>query len=218
MDEKNLDKLLSKRMNRGEIELELNDTIVDSLLEHPAGQVPDAVVARTTAKLRVRRQDEALARAKQLVRDTRSLPFGRFIETVREKAGMTRLQISGRLKKDEEYISRVERGDVGPVSMAAPDIADIVELLHISFGSVTEMVAASMKVSETKHTYRASARSHGGLRHDARTEDVDRALDAFARKMQNMAAANPKGSPEVTACLTRVRAELEKRGRKDLLV
>jgi transcriptional regulator with XRE-family HTH domain len=218
MDEKSLNKLLSKKMNRGEIELELNDTIIDSLLAHPAGEVPDAVVARTTAKLRVRRQDAALAFAKQLVRDTRSLPFGRFIEAVREKAGMTRVQIAERLKKDEEYVSRVERGDVSPVSMVAPDIADIVELLHIRFDSVTEMVAASVNVSESKRTYRVSARSHGGLRHDARTEDVDRALDAFARKMQKKAAASLRGSSEVTACLARVRAELEKRGRKDLLV
>ncbi len=218
MDEKKLNKLLSKKMNRGEIAMELNDKIVDSLLEHPAGQVPDAVVDRTTAKLRVRRQDGALARAKQMVRDMRSLPFGRFIETVREKAGMTRLQIAGRLKKDEQYISRVERGDVDPASMAAPDMADIVELLHISFDSVTELVAASFSISRTKHSYRASARSHGGLRHDVRTDDVDRALDAFARKMQNKSAADPKGSPEVAVCLARVRAELEKRGRKDLLV
>lgn len=218
MDEKYLNKLLSKKMNRGEIELELNDTIVDSMLAHPAGRVADAVVARARARLRVWRQDAALARARPLVRDTRSLPFGRFIETVRETAGMTRLQIARRLKKDEEYVSRVERGDVGPISMAASDVADIVELFQIRFDSVTEMIAASVKISESKHTYRASARSHGGLRHNARTDDVDRALDAFARKMQNKAAANLRDSPQVTACLTRVRAELEKRGRKDLLV
>jgi len=218
MDEKNLNKLLSKKMNRGEIELELNDKVVDSLLAHPAGQVADAIVARVTARLGVRRQDAALARAKQLVRDIRSLSFGRFIEAVREKAGMTRVQIAGRLKKEEEYVLRVERGDMGPISMSAPDIADIVELFQIRIDSLMEMVASSVKISESKHTYRASARSHGGLRHDARTDDVDRALDAFARKMQNKAAVNLRTSPPVTACLTRVRAELEKRGRKDLLV
>lgn len=218
MDEKKLNKLLSKRMNRGEIALELNDKIVDSLLAHPTGQVPDTAVARTTAKLRVRRQDEALARAKQLVREVQSLPFGRFIEMVREKAGMTRTQIAWRLRKDEDYVLRVERGDVGPLSMTAPDLADIVELLQIGFAFVTEMVAASVKVSESKHTYRAAARSHGGLRHDVRTEDVERAIDAFARKMQNKIVAKSKSSPEVTACLVRVRAELEKRGRRDLLV
>ena len=218
MDEKELHKILSEKMNSGEIPLELNDAIVDSLLAHPAGHVPDAVVARTTANLRVRRQNAALARAKQIIPDTRSLPFGRFMETLREKAGMTRIQIAGRLKKDEEYILRVERGDVSPVSMAAPDIADIIELLHIGFGSVTEMIAASIKISESKHMYRASARSHGGLRHDTRTDDVDRALDAFARKMRNKAAVNSGVSPDVSACLARIRAELEKRGRKDLLV
>jgi ribosome-binding protein aMBF1 (putative translation factor) len=218
MDEKKLNKLLSKGMNRGEIAMELNDEIVDSLIAHPTGQVPDAAVARTTAKLRVRRQDEALTRAKRLVLEMRSLPFGRFIETVRERAGMTRIQIAWRLRKDEEYISRVERGDVSPLSMTAPDIADIVELLQVGFTIVSKMVAASVKVSESKHTYRAAARSHGGLRHDVRTEDVERAIDAFARKMQDKIAAKSPTSPDVAACLVRVRAELEKRGRKDLLV
>ena len=144
MDEQILNKYLSKGINRGEIALELNDRIVDSLLAHPAGQVANVVVGRATAKLRVRRQDAALARAKQLVRDIQSLPFGRFIETVREKAGITRFQVAQRLKKDEQYVSRVERGDVGPVSMAAPDMADIAELFCISFDSVREMVTASV--------------------------------------------------------------------------
>jgi transcriptional regulator with XRE-family HTH domain len=218
MNEKDLNKLLSKKINSGELELELDDMIVDSLLANPAGQVPNAVLARARAKLRVCRQDAALARAKEEVRDTRSLPFGRFVEVTREKAGMTRVQVAGRLRKDENYVLRVERGDVSPVSMAAQEIADIVELLHIEFDSVSEMVAASVTVSELKHNYRASARSHGGLRHDARTDDVDRALDAFARKMKNKAAGNPGTTSEVTACLARLRAELEKRGRKDLLV
>lgn len=218
MDEKDLNKLLSERINRGEVALELNDSIVDSLLAHPAGDVTDDVVGRAIAKLRVRRQDAALARAKQMVRDIQSLPFGRFIETVREKAGITRIQIAERLKKDEQFVLRVERGDVGPVSMTAPDMADIVELFGVRFVFVTEMVAASARIYESRHTYRSSARSHGGLRHDVRTEDVERALDAFARKMQNKVAANPKNSAEVAACLARLRAELGKRGRRDLLI
>jgi transcriptional regulator with XRE-family HTH domain len=218
MNERKLDQFLSKKIDSGDVKLELSDTIVDSLLAHPTGQVPDGVTARTIIKLRMRRQDAALTRAKQLVRDTRSLPFGRFMEAVREKAGMTRLQIAARLKKDEEYVSRLERGDVAPVSMPAPDIADVLELLQIGFNLITEMVAASMRVFETKHTYRASARSHGGLRHDARSDDVDRALDAFARKMHNKATASLEESPELIACLARIKAELQKRGRTDLLV
>lgn len=218
MNEKDLDKLLTKKLNRGEVELKLDDTIVDSLLANPAGQVSAAAVARSRAKLRVLREDAALARAKEEVKDTRSLPLGRFVEVTREKAGMTRLQVAGRLKKNEEYVVRLERGDISPVSMAPQDIADIVELLHIGFESVKEMVAASITVLASKHNYRASARSYGGLRHDARTDDVDRALDAFARKMQNKTGANRETTPEMTACLVRVKAELEKRGRKDLLV
>ena len=218
MDEKSLDKLLVSGINKGEIALELNDGIVDSLLEHPVGQVSDAATARVTARLQIRRQDAAIARSKQTIPDMQSLPFGRFLEAVREKAGMTKSQIARRLEKDEDYVSRVERGDLSPVSIPTPDFVDIMGLFDVGIGSASQMVVASTRIAESKHTYRAAARSHGGLRHDTRTADVERALDAFARKMQKKVATSDSVPPEVDACLKRVRDELEKRGRKDLLV
>jgi transcriptional regulator with XRE-family HTH domain len=218
MDEKSLDKLLVSGINKGEIALELNDGIVDSLLEHPVGQVSDAATARVTARLQIRRQDAAIARSKQTVPDMQSLPFGRFLEAVREKAGMTKSQVARRLKKDEDYVSRLERGDLSPVSIPAPDFVDIMGLFDVGIGSASQMIVASMRITESKHTYRAAARSHGGLRHDTRTDDVERALDAFARKMQKKVATSASVPPEVDACLKRIRDELEKRGRKDLLV
>jgi hypothetical protein len=218
MDEKSLNKALASGINRGDIVLELNDTIVDSLLEQPVGQVSDAATERTTARLQTRRQDDAIARAKTTIADMQLLPFGRFMEAVREIAGITKIQIAGRLKKNEEYISRVERGDLSPVSIPAPDFTDIMGLFRVGIGVVTQMVVASSRIAESKHTYRASARSHGGLRHDTRTADVERALDAFARKMQKKAAPSSGVPHEIEACLKRVRDELERRGRKDLLV
>ena len=218
MDEKSLNKALVSGINRGDIALELNDTIVDSLLEQPVGQVSDAVTERATARLQIRRQDDAIARAKAMIADMQSLPFGRFMEAVRDKAGITKVQIAARLKKDEEYISRIERGDFSPVSIPAPDFTDIMGLFHVGIGVVSQMVVASSRIAESKHTYRASARSHGGFRHDTRTADVERALDAFARKMQKKAATSSGVPPEIEACLIRVRDELERRGRKDLLV
>jgi transcriptional regulator with XRE-family HTH domain len=218
MDEKSLEKILASAIDRGDVTLELNDTIVDSLLEQPAGQISDAAAERITAILQIRRHDAAIARAKTMIPDVQSLPFGRFMEAVREKAGITRIQIAGRLKKDEEYISRVERGDLNPVAIPTPDFADIMGLLHVGLGSVTQMVVASVKIAESKHTYRASARSHGGLRHDTRTADVERALDAFARQMQKKAAISATLPSEVEGYLRLVRVELERRGWQDLLV
>ena len=218
MDEKSLNKALVSGINRGDIALELNDTIVDSLLEQPVGQISDAVGERATARLQIRRQDDAIARAKTMIADMQSLPFGRFMEAVRDKAGITKVQIAARLKKDEEYISRIERGDLSPLSIPAPDFTDIMGLFHVGIGVVSQMVVASSRIAESKHTYRASARSHGGLRHDTRTDDVERALDAFARKMQKKAATSSDVPPEIEACLIRVRDELERRGRKDLLI
>ncbi len=217
MNEKILNKALASGMRRGDIPVELNDTIVDSLLQYPAGQVPDTVKERTKGKLRIRRQDAAIARAKGTISDTESLPLGRFVEAVREQAGITRVQIARRLEKNEEYVSRLERGDINPVSIPVADFVNIMGLFQVGLGSITQMVVASIRIADSKHTYRAAARSHGGLRHDTRTEDVERALDAFARKMQKKRATDSGVPPEVDACLSRIRDELKRRGRTDLL-
>jgi hypothetical protein len=218
MDEKTINKLLVSGTMRGDIALELNDTIVDSLLEHPVGEVTDTAAELAIARLQIRRQDAALARAKTLVPDGRSLPLGRFIEAIREKAGMTRIQIAWRLKKNEAYISRLERGDLGPVSIPPTDFVDIMGLIQIGLREVTAMVVASISTAASKHTYRAAARSHGGLPHDTRTADVERALDAFARKMQKKAPTGSSIPPELDSFLKLVRDELERRGRTDLLI
>jgi transcriptional regulator with XRE-family HTH domain len=218
MDERILNKILASGIDKGEIALELNDTIVDSLMEHPTGQVSNAATKRTTMRLQIRRQDAAIVRAKTMVSDMQSLSLGRFMEAVREKAGITRIQIARRLKKDEEYISRIEGGDLNPILIPTSDFADIMGMFNVGLGSVSQMVNAGTRIAESKHTYRAAARSHGGLRHDTRTADVERALDAFARKMQKKAAISSVVPPEVDSYLTRVREELERRGRRDLLI
>jgi len=208
MNEKILKETFISGIRSGNLDLELNDTIVDDLLEHPVWQVTQSSKERAKARLQSKRQDAAIAVAKEMIPNGQLLSFGRFLEAVREKARLSRMQIAGRLGRDESYVLRVERGDVIPVSVPPSECADIM--------SVSQMIAVSVKTSDSKRTYRAAARSHGGLRRDVRSEDVERALDAFARKMHTRAANTDAGS-EVQTYLTKLEEELKKRGREDLL-
>jgi len=216
MNEKILKETFISGIRSGNLDLELNDTIVDDLLEHPVWQVTQSSKERAKARLQSKRQDAAIAVAKEMIPNGQLLSFGRFLEAVREKARLSRMQIAGRLGRDESYVLRVERGDVIPVSVPPSECADIMGLFQIGFGSVSQMIAVSVKTSDSKRTYRAAARSHGGLRRDVRSEDVERALDAFARKMHTRAANTDAGS-EVQTYLTKLEEELKKRGREDLL-
>jgi transcriptional regulator with XRE-family HTH domain len=216
MNEKILDDAIRSGLQQGEIKLDLNDAVVDGLLDSPPWQVPLGGHERARKKLQARRQDTAIAAAKEVISNRHLLPLGRFLEAVRENAKLTKLQIAERLGKDETFVLRVERGDISPVSVPVAECADIMGLFQIGVGVTKQMIAASVKTAESKRTYRAAARSHGGIRSDIRSQDVERALDAFARKMHRN-VTNTEDNAEIRAYLTELEQELRKRGRADLL-
>jgi ribosome-binding protein aMBF1 (putative translation factor) len=216
MNEKSLNELLACAVRQGDLGLELNDAIVDSLLEQPWQEVSADAKARVKAQLRIRMQDSAIALAKQAL-EIKSPALGRFLEAVRQKANLTRVDIAERLKKADEYVQRLERGDLSPVQLPTRELADVVELFCLRVSEVSEMIVATLQTANIKQTYRAAARSHGGVRHDLRGEDVERALDAFARKMRQKLAARSGLSDDVRLCISKLEEELKRRGRVELL-
>jgi len=216
MDEKQLNRLLSSAVKHGDIPIELNDSVVDSLLEHSLEEGADDTTERVRAKFEIQMQDAAIAHAGPLVTD-QSLPFGRFLETVREKAGLTRIQVARRLGTTDSDLQRLERGDITPLAIEPRSFADILVLFHLTLVSAIPMIVASIRVSNSKRTYRPAARSHGGILREARSDDIERALDAFAKKMQKRSSTQVAVPPNVAAYISRVRNELQTSGRTDLL-
>jgi len=216
MNEKMLNEVLGRAIRRGDVELEVDDMMVDSLLKQPRPELPTLVKREVKEKFRVRLQDAAIARAKETV-SAKSLSFGRFLEAVRTKANLSKLDVGVRLQKSDEYVQRLERGDLNPAELPTRELSDIVELFRLVVTAVAEMILVSVETMNTKQTIRASARSHGGLRHDVRGEDVERALDAFARKLAIKSPRVSAESKQLESCMTNLREELQRRGRIELL-
>lgn len=216
MNEKYLNELLASALRRGDLQIDLNDTIVDSLLEQPCPDISETAKSRVKAKLRIRMQDAAIVRAKQAVQP-KSLALGRFLEAIRQKANLTRADVAERLKKTDEYVQRLERGDLSPVQLPTRELADVIELFGLGLRAVTEMIMATVQTANLKQSYRGTARSHGGVRHDVRGEDVERALDAFARKMRQKSMARAALPADVQTCISKLEEELKRRGRVELL-
>ena len=216
MNEKILNELLARAVRTGDVELELDDMVVDSLLKQTCPDLPIHVKKQAKERFRVRLQDAAIARAKEVV-SPKSISLGRFLEAVRAKANLTRLDIGVRLLKSDEYVQRLERGDLSPAELPTRDLADVVELFRLVVTMVAEMIMVSVETMSTKQNIRASARSHGGVRHDIRGEDVERALDAFARKLASKSSRVNAGSKELETCMSNLREELQRRGRVELL-
>jgi hypothetical protein len=108
MNEKTLNKLLVNAIRTGDLGLPLDDTVVDGLLKQSHPDIPDILKKGANKKFRVRLQDAAIAGAKQTV-NWKTMSFGRFLEAVRQKANLTRLDVGVRLQKSDEYVQRLDQ-------------------------------------------------------------------------------------------------------------
>lgn len=218
VNEKDLNDLLVWATNHGYVELPLDDKVVDSVLQSTPEEISERVKNHFKSRLKERLIEEAISSARICI-PWEGLPFGRYLEAVRSRAGLSREVVAARLQKTDEYLHRIERGDTSPVQLPVSEIVVILELFHIGLHAATQMLQASDRVSESKQNYRAAARSHGGVRHDIRSEDVEKALDAFARKLLKNKGKEWQSPDraETAGFMTKVETELKKRGRSDLL-
>ena len=183
-------------------------------LNPPSAEVKD----RSVSRLRIQVQDAAIEKARQTV-GMKVVPFGRFIESVREKAELTRRDIAGRLGKHEQFVQRVERGDMSPIDIPPSDVANLIVLFQIKVRDVAQLVRASLEIASAKQGFKtAAARAHGGIRQDQRGEDVERAMDALAARLKQKGKLQKSGqSTKVEPFIALLEKEIGARGRTDLL-
>jgi transcriptional regulator with XRE-family HTH domain len=218
MNEKQLNANLRRLANDGSHVVDITDELVDSFLNRelnpPSSEVKDRIVSR----LRIQLQDEAIEKARKAV-GMKMVPFGRFLESVREKAELTRKEIAGRLRKHEQFVQRIERGDISPIDIPPTDVADLVVLFQIKVRDVAQLVSASLDIAGAKQGFKtAAARAHGGIRHDQRSEDVERAMDAIAARLKQKGKLQKSGqSNKVESLIALLEKEIGARGRTDLL-
>jgi hypothetical protein len=89
MNEDLLNKLLRRGMQTGDVPVELGDAAVDHWLNHETAELPDTIQASIKSKLKQRLQEASQTIA----------PVGRLIVAVRDGAGLSRADVSGRLGK-----------------------------------------------------------------------------------------------------------------------
>ena len=220
MNEKELSLGLRQLIGRGEIELKMTDEMVDCLLNQHRPE-PNDRLDRRKARLMEQIQNDAIEKGRAVV-GAKILPFGRYIEAIRAEATLTRLEIARRLHKDEAFVSRIERGDVHPTALPPSDIADMLVLFRVTISQASATMNVSADVNATKHGLKAAARSHGGLRHDQRGEDTERALDVIAARLHQKKAGKPSGAPSANTVvqdfIEKLIEELRRKGRLDLLI
>lgn len=218
MNEKQLNSNLRRLANEGSHAVDITDELVDSFLNRELNPPTVEIKDRFVSRLRIQLQDAAIQKARHVV-GMKVIPFGRFIESVREKAELTRNDIAGRLRKHEQFVQRIERGDVSPIDIPLADIADLIMLFHIKVRDLAQLMSASLEIASAKQGFKtAAARAHGGIRHDQRSEDVEKAMDALAARLRQKGKLQGSGNNDkVKALIAQLTKEISARGRTDLL-
>ncbi len=214
MSEKRWNDLLAYLVRTGRANLRLNDQVVDSMLSESESQPVPTKAAEIKNRLVMARQDRALNQAVKSMNDWSRVPVGRFVEALRENAGLKPEEVAWRLHKDLDYVQRFERGHIPPLRIPVRDFADIVQLFRIKVGELPPMLSLSSAVAALKSNFRVAARSHGGKRTDTRAADVEKALDAFARRRMSGEQAP---TDELKNFIERLRSELQQRDCRELL-
>ncbi|HBR22839.1 MAG TPA: hypothetical protein DD713_09905 [Nitrospiraceae bacterium] len=140
--------------------------------------------------------------------------FGRYIQYIRKEAGISASRIAERLDKDKDFVEKLECGQISPLHIAKGTIADIMETFRINLKELVSAVKMSLQVSTMAGAIPVHARA------DAKGDEKERLEDISIAAEDLMYISSKKEQKEISVpeeFVEGIRAELERRGRTDLI-
>jgi transcriptional regulator with XRE-family HTH domain len=210
------EKAVERMAEIGQINSPMDDELAHIILDElePVILTEDEM-RRLNADLQRIHQDKAIEKARELLPRERQ-SFGGYIQFLRNKAGLTIVEIAQRLKIQDSYLENIETNFVNPIEIVAGKIADIMELFRISLTDFIEAVEKSILLIEAKKGKSISmARSSSQLNAQGKATDILQALDNALIEIERK--KTPERSIQIDKeYIERVKKELIKRNRNDL--
>jgi len=211
------EKVVERMAEMGQINAPMDDELAHIILNElePVILTEDEM-SRLNADLQRIHQDKAIEKARELLPRERQ-SFGGYIQFLRNKAGLTIVEIAQRLKIQDVYLENIETNFVNPMEIAAEKIADIMELFKISFTDFIEAIEKSLLLVEAKKgkTKSVAGSSFQHNKQEKATEILrapDNALIEIEKKK------SPERSIQIDKeYIGKVKKELIKRNRDDLI-
>lgn len=212
MNEDLFNKILRRGMQTGDVPLELTDGEVDHWLNEETPELPDSIQSKIKKNLKLRLQDAAIQRSVESLNEPVT-PLGQLILTVRERAGVSRSDISECLGKPDEYLRQIEEDDADFPKSTAEEFARVMEILHLRFSKVSEAIYRTWGFTNASGWPDAVA---SGLRNgkDEGHSKTGAALPWRKARELNIPSEMKKAAE---AWLVNLQSELRKRNRTDLL-
>jgi transcriptional regulator with XRE-family HTH domain len=146
------------------------------------------------------------------------LPFGRHIQWIRAKGGISKRDIAQSLRKDISYIDKIEEGRTNPLCLLINDLAEIMQLFKIKVSEFIQAVKAYQKLTNSNTgKMNAMARSSFGLGSDKKEEALSHAFDAVRLEIVKKKKLSQEPSEIDKEFIEKLKIELKRQGYIELL-
>lgn len=208
-------------MSDEDVEKALNDLFSSEHSPPLTDAVVDAFLASTTeASVESGERVMALFVQKVLanlhtepVKEVGEESFGRWIQTIRQRARLALSDIGIAIGKETSFIERLESGSAWPWDLDPKDMVNILSLFRIHINATAHLVQKSFVLSRAHLPGDVIGRAHKGKMTKERGESTRRALDMFLARN----AKPEKLDDSILEWLSNVRKQLEECQAKELL-
>lgn len=150
----------------------------------------------------------------------KALPFGRYLQLIRDNCDLSKADIAKALNKNRTYIDKIENGQTNPLHLLPKDVADIMQLFRISLSELKMIIKAFLSfaaVNKGKASAMARSPIKAGVegKEDSLGLAMDAALQAIAQKKDKARHDNIKIDPDYIEAVKKI---LEEREEQSLLV
>lgn len=210
MSDKEMNELL-REMFRSEDSPPLTDAIVDSFLALPE-EYPEEKIRRMRSRFVERLLAEANPEPVRTLKE--KLPFGRWLEAVRQKAKLTREDVAAVIGVEPAYVEQIETGDLAPQSLPGNELGPLVQLFRLHVDAMRHLLLTSIAVGRARANLGVAGRLTPGKEARKTADAMKLALDTYLADTVEIGA---DAESEVEDCLTTVRGYLEARQARELL-
>jgi transcriptional regulator with XRE-family HTH domain len=140
--------------------------------------------------------------------------FGTHIQYIRKEAGLSLGRVAERLGKGEDFVQKLESGQLNPLQLAKETISDIMEIFKINLKELTSAIQMFLVVVPMVETSHVHARADTKMKEEEKIEDISIAMEDL---IYGASKKDARRVPIPEEFLEGIREELKGRGRIDLI-
>ncbi len=140
--------------------------------------------------------------------------FGRHIQYIRREAGLSLGRVAERLDKGEDFLQKLESGQLNPLQLARETVSDIMEIFKINLKELISAIQMFLVVAPMVETAHVHARADTKIKEEQKIEDISIAVEDL---MYGASRKDARSVPIPEEFLKSITEELQRRGRTDLI-